>query len=259
MSESLTYQEFIDNILQIRGRFNCGEEYHERHHIIPKCIGGTNDKDNLIDLYGREHYIAHQLLAKENPKTRELQFALWMMSRYTKVQGIERYIPTPEEYEIAKIAFAESMKGDNNPMRKHIFTDEERAELSNRAVRIFRGREKSEETRRKISEANKNKPKSEAHKQALREARKRYFENGGVSPSLGKHPSEETRMKQRLAKLGKKPAICKKVICLETGEIFESVVDAHRQTGLGEETIRRSCKKLNQTTFGLSFKYYQEG
>ena len=66
-------------------------------------------------------------------------------------------------------------------------------------------------------------------------------------------------MKQRLAKLGKKPAICKKVICLETGEIFESVVDAHRRTGVGEETIRRSCKKLSQTTFGLSFRYYQEG
>lgn len=32
----LTYKQFIDNILQTRGRFNCGEEYHKRHHILPK-------------------------------------------------------------------------------------------------------------------------------------------------------------------------------------------------------------------------------
>jgi hypothetical protein len=32
----MTYQEFIDNILNTRGRFSCGNEYHERHHIKPK-------------------------------------------------------------------------------------------------------------------------------------------------------------------------------------------------------------------------------
>ena len=29
----ITYQDFIQNILNTRGRFNCGDEYHERHHI----------------------------------------------------------------------------------------------------------------------------------------------------------------------------------------------------------------------------------
>lgn len=40
----VTYQEFINNILNTRRRFACGEEYYERHHIRPKCIGGTNDE-----------------------------------------------------------------------------------------------------------------------------------------------------------------------------------------------------------------------
>ena len=44
-----TYKEFINSILESRGRFACGGEYYERHHIIPKCIGGTNDEENLID------------------------------------------------------------------------------------------------------------------------------------------------------------------------------------------------------------------
>ena len=63
----MTYNEFIDKIINERGRFNCGNEYHERHHIIPKCLGGTNNKDNLIDLYAKEHFEAHRLLSLENP------------------------------------------------------------------------------------------------------------------------------------------------------------------------------------------------
>jgi hypothetical protein len=38
--------------------------YKEAHHIIPKCLGGSNDPANLVDLTAREHYIAHLLLAK---------------------------------------------------------------------------------------------------------------------------------------------------------------------------------------------------
>lgn len=40
------------------------DEYGEVHHIIPKSEGGTNDKDNLVRLSAREHFIAHLLLAK---------------------------------------------------------------------------------------------------------------------------------------------------------------------------------------------------
>ena len=59
----MCYQEFIQNILNTRGRFNCGDEYHERHHIIPRCLGGGNEEENLIDLFAKEHFIAHKLLA----------------------------------------------------------------------------------------------------------------------------------------------------------------------------------------------------
>lgn len=37
---------------------------HERHHIIPKSIGGTNDTSNIAILTYREHFIAHWLLTK---------------------------------------------------------------------------------------------------------------------------------------------------------------------------------------------------
>lgn len=38
--------------------------YYERHHITPKSLGGTNAKDNLVNLTGREHFICHKLLTK---------------------------------------------------------------------------------------------------------------------------------------------------------------------------------------------------
>lgn len=36
----------------------------EIHHIIPKCIGGNDNKQNLVKLTPKEHFIAHKLLCK---------------------------------------------------------------------------------------------------------------------------------------------------------------------------------------------------
>ena len=38
--------------------------YCERHHIVPKSIGGLNTDDNLVNLLPKEHFIAHRLLVK---------------------------------------------------------------------------------------------------------------------------------------------------------------------------------------------------
>ena len=75
----MLYAEFIDNILKTRGRFNCKEQYHETHHIVPKCLNGTDSECNLIDLFAREHFIAHKLLALENPENEKLVYAWWCM------------------------------------------------------------------------------------------------------------------------------------------------------------------------------------
>ena len=40
------------------------ECYTEKHHIIPKSMGGLDTKENLVVLTAREHYIAHLLLTK---------------------------------------------------------------------------------------------------------------------------------------------------------------------------------------------------
>ena len=40
------------------------ECYTEKHHIVPKSMGGLDTKENLVVLTAREHYIAHLLLTK---------------------------------------------------------------------------------------------------------------------------------------------------------------------------------------------------
>lgn len=40
------------------------EGYSENHHIIPKSLGGTDTKDNMVRLTSREHYICHALLVR---------------------------------------------------------------------------------------------------------------------------------------------------------------------------------------------------
>jgi hypothetical protein len=36
--------------------------YKERHHIIPKCMGGNNNELNLVELTAREHFLCHWLI-----------------------------------------------------------------------------------------------------------------------------------------------------------------------------------------------------
>lgn len=53
--------------------------YTESHHIIPRCMGGTDSQDNLVELTAREHYIAHLLLVKIYPNKYTLIKAVNMM------------------------------------------------------------------------------------------------------------------------------------------------------------------------------------
>ena len=67
-------------ILIERAKTRVLEEYTEKHHIIPRCLGGTNKKTNLVKLTPEEHYVAHQLLVKMYPKEHKLVYAANMMT-----------------------------------------------------------------------------------------------------------------------------------------------------------------------------------
>ena len=75
----MNYQKHYDTLIN-RAKNRLLEGYSERHHIIPRCMGGTNRKDNLVALTAEEHYVAHQLLVKMYPDNDKLIYAAQMMT-----------------------------------------------------------------------------------------------------------------------------------------------------------------------------------
>lgn len=87
-------------ILKAKERKNL-KGYRETHHIIPKCIGGTDDRGNLVELTAKEHFIAHLLLTEVYPKSQKLKYALWMMASMENGNQ-ERYRVSSNMYRIIK-------------------------------------------------------------------------------------------------------------------------------------------------------------
>jgi len=87
---SLDYSKFIQSI--ILGRTEKPQGYHELHHIIPRCMGGLDNPDNLIWLTPGEHLQAHRLLVDVFPGEVKLKQALWFMSHLGKKElSLEEY------------------------------------------------------------------------------------------------------------------------------------------------------------------------
>lgn len=87
----MNYQKIYDSLIEISKARGLDkkklEGYFEKHHIIPKCLGGDNSKSNLVLLTGREHCLCHYLLWKTNKNSRALFYAHYRMvnpKRYIK-------------------------------------------------------------------------------------------------------------------------------------------------------------------------------
>lgn len=121
--------------------------YLEKHHIIPKCFGGTNDTCNIARLTAREHFIAHLLLVKftHGQNKSKMSFALNMMTINAKKHN--RYVPSSKIYEIVKKNFSIAQKAK-------VVSDQTRMKIGN----AHRGKTVSDETKQKISRARKDKP-----------------------------------------------------------------------------------------------------
>ena len=182
--KNITYKEFIENILNTRGRFACGDEYYEKHHIVPKCLGGTNSRDNLIDLYAREHFVAHRLLALENPENNGLAHAWTLMSRINNHDG--KYEVTPEEYEEARKKYITLMKGKS-------FSEEHRMKIG----KANKGRIVPEDARSAVAKANANRIWSKESRQKLSNSM-----SGENHPLYGKHHTEEAKRKMSESQKG---------------------------------------------------------
>lgn len=233
----MTYIDFINNILTTRGRFSCDENsYHERHHIKPKCLGGINDKDNLIDLYAQEHFIAHKLLAQENPDNPSLVSAYAIMAFTKNPAQKERYELTPDEYAEARRIFSESRKKlysnpENHPCYGTHISEERKQLISriNKGNKYCVGRKYSPETLKKMSISHKKENLSEETRKRMSEAQKKRNLNGGNNPRA------------------------KKVIRLSDGKIYDCAKEAAIDNNINYSTFKGWLHRKTQ-----GFLYYED-
>lgn len=170
----MSYITYIQSILN--SRENKWFPYCECHHIVPKCIGGTEDPENFIYLTYEEHYQAHKLLVEENPEEKGLVYALWRMSN-------GKHEVTPEQYAEARKLFVD--------MKRRLPTPES---VVKRFTTYSRGRKLSEDTKQKLRIANTGKVLSSEHRRKISESRKGKY-TGEVNPFYGKHHTEESKKK----------------------------------------------------------------
>jgi hypothetical protein len=106
----MDYKRIYDELIS-KQRDYYDSEYYEVHHIIPRCMGGSDNPTNLIKLNAREHFIAHALLARfvlDEPYSTKLKHAFFAMCNQ-KRDYQNRYTPPSKIYEISKRLHGECM------------------------------------------------------------------------------------------------------------------------------------------------------
>jgi len=176
--------------------------YTEKHHIIPKSMGGLDISDNIIILTGREHFIAHVLLWKSY-RNKQTNCALWSMrmnssgkrifkinsktysllkEEHSAIQSCKMKLDNPMFHKSTKNKISQSRTGSKT-------SEQTKLKMSN----IRKGIKKSEETKRKMSESSKGKPKSEQHKKSM--SINHYDFSGKNNPMYGRSAAKEKNLK----------------------------------------------------------------
>ena len=214
----MNYEKIYNQLVE-RAKNSVLDCYTESHHIIPRCMGGGDEKENLVTLTAREHFICHRLLVQIHPDNNKLKFALWAMCNM-KSKRQSRYTPSSRIYESIKIEViklisekkkgvklseehkrktSEKLKGRKRPQEvidkmvktrkenggwKH--SDETKNKIrSNNGMKRKEVRDKlkerkiSDETRKKIAEKAKGRKHSDETKKKLSEIAKRKLLRGG--------------------------------------------------------------------------------
>lgn len=227
----MNYERIYNSLIE-RSIGRVLDVYTEKHHIIPRCMGGSDDASNLAKLTAEEHFLAHQLLVKINPSNHKLALAVKFMctigscaKRNNKEFGWIRRraiesLRNPSIETRAKIAAHRKSKKSSIETRAkisraktglvaseetrtkmsasrmgHIVTQETRDKMSRSKSGdkcYIFGKSHSEETRKKISASNKGRIVTDDDKSR-------------ISAALMGHPvSDETKRKLREKNIGKK-------------------------------------------------------
>lgn len=158
--------------------------YMEKHHILPKSLGGDDSANNIVNLTAKEHFICHLLLVHmvDGGDMKYKMTCAALMMANLKGPGQKRYRITSRTYSLLK---KERVVSDNT---KKLMSESQLIRFSHNHG-TFLGRKHSDSTRKKMS-ISASKPKSDAWKLSASKNRK-----GRVAPNKGIPHSEDTKKK----------------------------------------------------------------
>lgn len=160
------YTRWYYNIIQ-QAQTRTITGYTEKHHIIPRSLGGTNHSHNMATLTAREHFICHLLLTKmvEGKFKQKMTFALWLMCN-TQNKNQQRYKVTSVIYCQIRKEFALAISKKTKGVKKN--------------YKSFLGKTHSDKTKKRQSD----------------------LKLGDLNPHYGKHHTLESKIKIGLTHKG---------------------------------------------------------
>lgn len=185
----MNYQKIYQNLIQrSKSRILESSAYTETHHIIPRCIGGTDVVDNLVELTPEEHLIAHLLLVKIYPNNSKLVYAAnWMTSR---VRNNKEYGWVKREFATVDSRAKTGVSRTVESIEKQRSTVLEK--YKNGYTSPILGRSLSDDHKRSISEGNKGKSVPVASRSSLDGYILRYGEIEGQKRYLQDSQKKKT-------------------------------------------------------------------
>ena len=160
----MDYKKIYDNLVNTRLSRGLDKSkltgYYEKHHIVPKCLGGKNNKKNYVLFTYKEHILAHRLLALIYPNEKKLLTALFLMItvKIDECGNKVRVEKSTKELVRIKAKFIKQNSGENHPMfGKHQTEESKRknSESQKGEKGHFFGKHHTEHSKRLISESQK--------------------------------------------------------------------------------------------------------
>jgi hypothetical protein len=271
----MDYLKIYNSIVE-RGKDRVITGYTETHHIIPKCLGGSNDYWNLVVLTAKEHFICHLLLCEIYPKNIKLRFALWNMCN-VKRKYQDRYKINSRLYNLIRKEYSKSVTGVNNPSFGRSLTEEQKAKISLSRIgkyggekNSFYGKKHTDETREILRKKNFGKKHSDDAKKKMSESHKNklwYFNDEGKhlrtfldDPRIVEEGWKKGRMGgKELSKLANEkrkekysttePSKPNSKKCLIDGLLFDSAVNAAKHFNMPNSSVRDRIRNKNFPTW----------
>lgn len=224
----MNYQNIYNQIIE-RAKNRQLNNYKETHHILPKCMGGNNNKDNLVDLTAREHFLCHMLLCEIYPKNNKLRHALFFMAIGKQKPKNIQYIIGSRIYERLKIEYSQFLTGKNQ-------SEITRNKKSESMKKVWQNKSQSEKSKIGKKRAESRKQNGKWHSDEWKNNMKEIFKNRNMSKA------SEARKKSVLQ------------YDLEGNFIkeWESASEAERNVG-GD--IKACCNNKQKTAAGFIWKY----